>query len=267
MEMIQSVCLNFQDIYPDSDPCTRTIYNFRNEALYYHDTDIARAVVDLNRKDDDRPPINPDGVIKSHTIMGEKVYLNSPDRFVIEGLLERYYYPYHKKISENTMDPDLLCGFDCHSMLEFPPGFPPSLDNERPFICLSNNGDDKGESFGEDTTCSPELINLLADILRTIFPDEADNIILNTPFKGGHISRFHNDKTPWLQIELNRRAYLQPQWFDPITMQVAKGRLEFLRHKFLQAFIVFCEEVGSMQYSRNYSEPYHRNISRYLQIY
>lgn len=252
-ELRPLVALNSRDIFPDSDPYTKNIYNFQNEVVSYHETDIARAIIDLNRREDDLPPSNVDGVIKSQTVTGEDVYNVEPDNKKIQEMLRRYYYPYHSGIREAMEDNNLLCGFDCHSMLDVAPHTSSTAGEKRPFICLSNCGDENGESDGGDITCSPELLILLADCLRRVFPEEAENILLNEPFKGGHISRDHSDTMPWIQIEINRRAYLKPRWFDSDTLQVDAGRLEFLRQKFLRALVAFCDEAGHMQFSYEHS--------------
>ncbi len=255
LDLQPNVSLSYSDIFPDSDPYTRSIYSFKNEVMYYHDAVIARAIVDLNRREDDLPPHNRDGVIKSHTIFGKKIYRDGtqPDRQKIKELLERYYHPFHNRLQENLDDPNLLCGLDCHSMLEYPPGDDFKDDNPRPFICLSNNGDEFGEGEEGELTCSPYLLNLLADCLRHEFPDEAKNIVLNTPFKGGQISVAHSKELPWIQVELNRRAYLKNPWFDPATLTVDIKRLRELRQKFLLSFAAFCYEAGSMQFSIDYA--------------
>lgn len=249
LDILHHIDLEFKDIFPDSDPCTRTIYSFADEVFSFHESDIARAVVDLNRADDDLPPWNIDGVVKSHTVMGKEIYRPgcAPDRRGIEELLERHYYPYHQNIANDLTDPGLLCAMDCHSMLEFPPETGHGETDTRPFICLSNCGDENGDGDSDELSCPPELLNLLANCLRSVFPEEADSIVLNTPFKGGHISRYHSRNIPWIQIELNRRAYLHAPWFDPATLRVDNGRLYTLRQKFLQALTTFCDEALARQ--------------------
>ncbi|MEE4243355.1 MAG: N-formylglutamate amidohydrolase [Desulfopila sp.] len=241
------VSLQFKDIFPDSDPCTREIFDFRDEVISFHDNDIARAVIDLNRSIDDLPPHNPDGVVKSQTVMGTAVYHpgQAPDRSLIKDVLQRYYFPYHRKIAESTRHPGLLCALDCHSMLEFAPETTPENDIERPFICLSNGGDENGEGLENELSCSPDLLNLFADCLRLAFPEESDQIVLNTPFKGGYISQAHSRELPWIQFELNRRAYLQEPWFNHRTFEVDEKRLAFLRKKIHLALGSFCEQVCS----------------------
>jgi N-formylglutamate deformylase len=255
------VSLSFPDIFPDSDPCTRTIFGLQDDVACYHESDIARAIIDLNRSPDDLPPQNPDGVIKSHTILGAAVYHpgQHPCPSLIKELLQRYYFPYHRKLREDATRSDLLCGLDCHTMLEFEPGTLPTEETERPFICLSNLGDENGEGPAEDISCSPDLVTLFADCLRLTFPEEADNIVLNTPFKGGHISQAHSKELPWIQLELNRRAYLHEPWFDPETFAVVPNRLDVLRDKLLQALVLFCEMASSRQLTENYAGiPYQR---------
>jgi len=253
LDILHHIDLEFKDIFPDSDPCTRTIYSFADEVFSFHESDIARAVVDLNRADDDLPPWNIDGVVKSHTVMGKEIYLpgSAPDRRGIEILLERYYYPYHQNIASALADPGLLCALDCHSMLEFPPETSAGETKTRPFICLSNCGDENGDGNSDELSCPPDLLNLLANCLRSVFPEEADSIVLNAPFKGGYISRYHRGTVPWIQIELNRRAYLREPWFEPASLRVDNAILHTLRKKFLQALTVFCQEALARQSLEN----------------
>jgi formiminoglutamase len=256
-DMVPRLALTFPDIFADGDPCTRSIYSFGDFVCAYHDSDIARAIIDLNRADDDLPPRNVDGVIKSHTVLGKAVYLpgKEPDRRLIDDLLQRFYYPYHRKIAQDmATDPSLICGLDCHSMLEFPPGRGNSAEKERPFICLSNGGDENGYGKNDEIFCPPDLINLLADCLRSQFPAEAESITLNDPFSGGHISQMHGRQIPWIQVELNRRAYLSRPWFDPDTLRVERYRLECLRYKIFRAIISFCEEAGNTRYLQNHQD-------------
>ena len=253
-DLQSDLLLKYTDIFPDSDPYTRSIYAFKNEVFYYQDADIARAIVDLNRREDDLPPYNRDGVIKSHTILGTKIYRNGaqPNARKITELLRRYYYPYHQKITENLGDSDLLCGLDCHSMLEFPPGENNQNVDQRPFMCLSNNGDENGDGREDEITCPPYLLHLLADCLRQEFPEESESILLNTPFKGGHISLAHSKKIPWIQIELNRSAYLAKPWFNPTGLIIESKRLRELRSRILRSLKMFCREAENVQYSHGF---------------
>ena len=64
------VCITLKDQFEDGDALTQDIYGIKNKVLAFVEGNIARAFVDLNRDINDRPPKNPDGVVKSMTCLG-----------------------------------------------------------------------------------------------------------------------------------------------------------------------------------------------------
>lgn len=243
-EMTDRTLLSREDIFSDGDPLTRKIYNFRKEVAFYVESTIARATVDLNRPPDDLPPLNQDGVVKSHTVMGKRIYRNNriPAKDTLRMLLKKYYTPYHERLRKKSRKSNLFCGIDCHTMLDRAPVISDQPGRQRPFICLSNRGDHQGNRvIGRRLTCPPEMIRSLALFLKEQFPEEGDNITLNDPFFGGYITRRHSHYLPWIQIELNRRAYLDEKWFDQQNLQVCNKRIDHLRHRFLAAIHNFVQ--------------------------
>jgi len=241
-EMFDRTLLSRKDIFSDGDPLTREIYDFKHDVEFYFESTIARATVDLNRSPDDLPPINQDGVIKSHTVTGKVVYHNNriPNEKTLRLLLKKYYKPYHEGLEKKSRKPYLFCGIDCHTMLNKAPVTSPTPGKQRPFICLSNNGDQQGNRVrGRRLTCSPEMIRSLARFLKRHFPNERNNISLNDPFLGGHIVRRHSKKLPWIQLELNRRSYLSSEWFDPNNLEVCHKRISHLQSRLLAAISNF----------------------------
>ena len=237
-EMSDQTLLSRKDIFSDGDPLTREIYDFRDSAAYYFETDIARATVDLNRSPTDLPPINHDGVVKSHTVTGKWIYRKNriPNKDTLRLLLRKYHTPYHENLTRKSQKSHLLCGIDCHTMLDKSPFISPRPGKQRPFICLSNRGDQRGNRVrGRRLTCPPEMIRSLTRFLKEQFPQEADNITINDPFLGGYIVRRHSHYLPWIQVELNRRSYLSPEWYDPEHLEVCHKRIAFLRANLLQA--------------------------------
>jgi formiminoglutamase len=195
------------EIFDDSDARTRDIYAFYGEVVHFASAKVARAFVDLNRAPDDRPPANPDGVVKSETCYGRPIY--DPVRHLtdthIEQLLQRYYYPYHRALEEASPDPG----------------------QKRPLFCLSN---DSGR------TSPIATIERLADALAAAFEIDRSDIWLNRPFKGGYITRSHSGGgVPWIQLEMNRSLYLADPWFDRENLHVDAGRLRDLRDRVLEA--------------------------------
>ena len=243
-EMSDVTLLSRRDIFSDGDPLTREIYDFRNEVAYYFESTIARATVDLNRAPEDLPPVNRDGVIKSHTVTGKGIYSKNriPNKATLHLLLKKYYTPYHQGLMQKSRKPYLFCGLDCHTMLDRAPSISSSPGRKRPFICLSNRGDRRGNKVeGRKLTCPPEMIRSLLRHLQEQFPEESADITLNDPFLGGYIVRRHSKRLPWIQIELNRRSYLSPEWFDPANLEVCQKRLADLRGRLLMAITHFVQ--------------------------
>ena len=229
------------DIFSDGDACTREIYDLGDAVVAVHRADIARAFVDLNRAPDVRPPENPDGFVKSLTADRIPVWRGGgpPPDDLAETLLERYWHPYHDRLADLAADPAVRVAFDCHSMAEFAPAIAPRPGEPRPAFCLSNaNG----------ATAPDSLLEALADAFADAFDCPRDEIRLNDPFQGGHITRSHGagfgeGGTPWVQIEMNRRWYLADPWYDRATNAVHPDRLKELRERFRAAVEALSESV------------------------
>ena len=187
---VADICLlSANDILADSDEGAGDIYHgLEKHCQEFITTEIARAVIDLNRAPDD---IGGDGVIKSHTCWNVPVYKNFPDANLIRGLLDRYYFPYHEKLAAGPTHRGIRLGIDCHTMSAVGPPVSPDPGRERPLVCLSN----------ADGTCPREWITALAKSLEEVFREK---VAINIPFRGGYITRFHAAEMPWLQVEISR---------------------------------------------------------------
>jgi formiminoglutamase len=239
-DVLDRVNLTKRDIFFDGDALTREIYDFGAGVQKIVDTAIARAIVDVNRAPDDRPPSNPDGVVKTVTAHGVQVYRESmyPDDRLIEELLEKYHRAFHKRIDEILSGCKIELALDCHSMLEFAPPIGPGKGAPRPLICLSNRGDARGEPTEArgPITCPPRWIRRLADEFEGEFEDElaeGREVAINNPFSGGYNSQLHSKASgvPWIQVELNRKLYLTSPFFNEDILAVKKERIEELRKR------------------------------------
>jgi N-formylglutamate deformylase len=211
-EVTDRIALSREELLTNSDPRTLAIYDFGARVEATVAFPVARPVIDVNRAPTDLPPANPDGVVKSVTPLGFRVYRPGrfPDRSLILILLRRYYYPYHRTIHRALLGDRISIAFDCHSMLPTSPPRFPDAGTKRPLVCLGNRGDPQGRQVPgtEPVTCPPEWICGLADAFREVFPGEGD-VTINDPFPGGFTLRFHHRQTttPWIQIEINRALY------------------------------------------------------------
>ena len=188
-ELMEYCALSPEQILADSDEGAAEIYDLKSEVAVHITTDAARAIVDLNRAEDDR---GRDGIVKTHTCYDVRVYRKPVPEDVVEILLERYYRPYHQRLSESATDAKF--GIDCHTMAAVGPPCSEDSDCERPNICLSN----------ADGTCSREWFEKLVHCFKESFDSE---ISVNHPFKGGYIIRSHSSELPWVQVELSRAPF------------------------------------------------------------
>jgi formiminoglutamase len=228
-ELRNRVCITPRDLFDDSDPFTREIYDLTGEVVRVVKADIARAFVDLNRAPTDRPPRNPDGVVKAATCFNRPIYLpgREPDEALTEQLLRRYHAPYHAQLEDCSAEPGIKLALDCHSMLAVAPPIGEDRGKPRPSFCLSN---------GHGATAPRTLLGEVAAAIAQAFEVSPEQIGLNDPFKGGYIIKRHGiGPLHWIQIEMNRCLYLDQPWFDRATLRVSPERLAELRTRFLSA--------------------------------
>lgn len=190
-EEVRDYCaLTPEQILADSDEGAAEIYRLQSEAAVFVTTSVARAIVDLNRAEDDR---RRDGIIKTHTCYDVPIYRRPMPEDLVETLLERYYRPYHRRLSEAAGSAKL--GVDCHTMAAVGPPSAADAGRERPKICLSN-------AYG---TCPQHWFGEFVECFEKSFDFE---VSVDRPFKGGHIARSHSRELPWVQIELSRTPFL-----------------------------------------------------------
>ncbi len=189
-EVADIYILSQEEMLKDGDEGAEEIYAIKEHVAAFQTTDIARAIVDLNRAEDD---FRPDGVIKTQTCWNVPIYSEFPSPESIEILLDKYYRPYHNELRQLAKK-QVIVGLDCHTMSEFGPPVGPDPEKERPLLCLSNG----------DGTCPDEWLQKLSHCLTNEFMGE--RVTLNDPFKGGFIVRSHAAELPWLQIEFSRTA-------------------------------------------------------------
>ena len=180
------------EIVEDGDAGAVEIYDLESAVAAFHTTDIARAIVDMNRPEDDR---RRDGVVKTHTCWNVPVYREPLPEATAGRLIDRYHRPFHRRLTELAAERRPRLAIDCHTMAAEGPPVGPDAGRERPWICLG---------YGEGT-CPHRWI----EALKACFEDLIGNrVTINDPFSGGYITRYHSSEMPWLQLELSRAPFL-----------------------------------------------------------
>lgn len=239
-ELSGRVCISRKDLFEDGDAFSREIYGVEGEVLALVATDIARAFIDQNRETTDRPPKNPDGIVKTRTCHNQPIYSRFPERPLIETLIRKYYAPYHATLRQ-TLDREagLRLALDCHTMESVGPEISPDQGRDRPVFCLGNN-------WGK--SCPDTWVKQLAASFRESFQLQDEDIRINDPFAGGYITRkYGNAPVPWVQIEMNRKLYLSGPDFDRERLTVHPRRLRELRTAFSNTLKRFAQKLELMK--------------------
>jgi formiminoglutamase len=234
-ELQDRIILSSNDILEDIDAFTRDIYDLGGIVFHVISSKIARTFVDLNRKPDDLPPDNPDGVVKSHTCYGKVIYQSGlePNDTLTKKLLDKYYFPYHQEIQGILEDKgiSIALALDCHSMAAIPPKISPDRGKKRPLVCLGN---------GNYRTCSQATIKKLANCFQRTFSLNTKEISINKPFAGGYITRTYGEHSiPWIQVELNRILYLDQSSVHKKNIVKDSTRIKEIHQKFEHAMRLF----------------------------
>ncbi|MBL6974300.1 MAG: N-formylglutamate amidohydrolase, partial [Deltaproteobacteria bacterium] len=149
-EEVRELCmLTDYQVCRDGDEGASEIFAFRDTVEAWITSSVARAVVDLNRAEDDR---DMDGVVKTHTCWDVPIYSAVLGDDLVEVLLQRYHRPYHRRLSR-LADQAVRLGVDCHTMAAVAPPVAPEPGWDRPEVCLSN-----GEG-----TCPDQWVESLAE--------------------------------------------------------------------------------------------------------
>jgi formiminoglutamase len=176
----------------DGDEGAGEIYALGEQVVAFVAADTARAIVDVNRAEDD---FRKDGVVKTHTCWNVPVYRAAPPAETVRTLLEKYYRPYHRRLTKYAAAGAAFLAVDCHTMAAVGPPVGPDAGERRPRICLSDG----------DGTLPPSWRDRLAYCLARSFGEEPS---LNKPFRGGYIIRRHGVEMPWVQLELSREEFM-----------------------------------------------------------
>jgi formiminoglutamase len=238
IEVSDRVCLTPKDLFEDSDSFSREIYGIKEDVLELVETDIARAFIDLNREISDRPPKNPDGIVKTQTCHGKPIFYPNhiPDTTLSSQLIDKFYIPYHQKIKTCLESrSEILLALDCHTMESVGPAISPDQGKHRPLICLGNV---------DGKSCSNEWVERLAECIRESFQLKKEDVKINQPFAGGYITqKYGNHPIPWIQVEMNRSLYLSEPWFDKNALNVNSNRLKELKTNFKRGLKSFSATI------------------------
>jgi len=189
----------------DADWFIDTLYDFAPEmGITLIKANYCRWVIDLNR-DPESKPLYTDGRVITGLVPftdfnGKPLYTGAtPDEVEVAERVQKYYLPYHEKLEELLEQTKQQFGaallFDAHSIRRVVPGI---QADAFPELILGDN---------DETSASASVIKTAWDVLK----NSGYQATHNTPFKGGHITRYFgkpDNNIHALQLEMAKTNYM-----------------------------------------------------------
>ncbi len=230
-ELADRANLSAAQLFNEADSYADLLFDFRDRVLIWERFDYARALIDVNRPEDEVVAAYPslfrlgDGIVKRRTSYGQLVFRpnDEPDATLERHLVERYWRPWHARLSAIAADPRIQLVIDAHSMAARGPSHYGDPAQLRPRFELANLGDTHGEiePLRDYVTAPAELLRAMATRLAACADDllalapTGPAVGLNTPFWGGWDIWGHGGRQqPWVMIEASRALYLGEQTGD-----------------------------------------------------
>ncbi|HIP31308.1 MAG TPA: N-formylglutamate deformylase [Crocinitomicaceae bacterium] len=222
----------------DTDWFVHELYNFASEmgiTIIY--AKYSRWVIDLNR-DPESAPLYDDGRIitgltTTTDFFGKDIYISEdkiPNQAEVERRLVKYYWPYYQKIisllEERKREFGKVLLWDAHSIRR---SVPTIRKEFFPDMILGNNDGKTADS------------QLISTTLSNLCSGEFE-VSHNTPFKGGHITRFFGhpeSNIHALQLEMNKILYMNDE-----EMQFNEVRANKVRIVLKKTFSQLLKQLG-----------------------
>jgi hypothetical protein len=126
----------------------------------------------------------------------------------------------------------------------------------RPFVCLANLGDERGEAsahHGGVLSCSPAFLRRAGQIAADLFGDLAllepvsgvqpPVVALNWPFAGGYILKRYTPSVPGIMVEINRGLFVGNQRTDTPIAPPNDSAIAAIRSRLFQWLTAILAEL------------------------
>lgn len=203
----------------DTDWFVHDLYNFAPQlGITVIHAKYSRWVIDLNRDPHSKPLYN-DGRIITELVpktdfLGNEIYVDKkylPDDAEIERRLENYYWHYYRKLegllAERLDEFGQVLLWDAHSIRRFVPTI---RDEPFPDLILGDN---------DEKSADEKIINIALNNLKS----GKYGVNHNSPFKGGHITRYFGKPEKnihALQLEMAKTNYMND---DELTFNESRA--------------------------------------------
>lgn len=187
-------------------------------------TPYSRIIGDCNRAPDE---LYTEGRLRAESVVmlsqadGHDVFEEDPTITELESWIDCFHRPFHEELQEHMSNVRFL--LDCHSLASVGEAAHVDAGTERADIILGNR---------QYSSCSAETTHAF----RAYFEELGYSVAINEPYPGRYILGTYCSRiaTPGIQIEINRKLYLNEQTLEPYDDKIAElnTQLNVLVEKF-----------------------------------
>ncbi len=224
----------------NKDWFVQQLYEFATElGITIIHAKYSRWVIDLNRDPESAPLYNDGRIITGLTTLtdffGKDIYIDeehTPNKQEVDRRLKEYYWPYYNKIegllSDLKTEFDDVLLWDAHSIRQ---SVKTIRKDNFPDLILGNN---------DEKTAHQNLISVTLSGLK----DSGHIVTHNTPFKGGHITRYFGKPENGihaLQLEMVKKLYMKDD-----ELVYSEDRANEIRKILIPIFKGLIEKLGRL---------------------
>lgn len=175
-------------------------------------TPYSRIIGDCNRAPDE---LYTEGRLRAESVVmlsqadGQDVFETDPDIAELTSWIEKFHKPFHESLSAHMSEAKFL--FDCHSLSSVGEAAHIDAGTARADIVLGNR---------QYSACSAETTHFF----RAYFERHGYSVAINEPYPGRYILGTYCSRiaTPGIQIEINRKLYLDEKTLEPYESEIKK---------------------------------------------
>ncbi len=232
-------------LFMESDSCANELFDFRDGVAGLLDTGISRLFIDLNRPYQAVPPKSHDGVIRKTTERGKELFTGGsfPDEIAIAGLLKRYYFPFHDRISSGIKSGKIGLILECHTVAPVGPDSAGDAGMPRPVASVENIIESGGSAM---ETCRRDMAAGLLSAVEDSLHGEDDGtgrrFAIKEALKGLHMRKYGHGAVPLVRLNISRSLFLNEKYFSYDYLRVDGIRIRRLRAMIWKAIERFSGE-------------------------
>lgn len=189
----------------------------------------SRIIGDCNRAPDElytEGKLRAESVVMLSLSTGQDVFANDPSLPTMQEWIRRFHKPFHDELNVAMRGAHFL--IDAHSLASV--GAPSHSDpgGVRADIILGNR---------QYSSCSAETMQFF----RAFFEERGLSVVINIPYAGRYILGTYANRfrTPGIQIEINRKLYMDEQSLEPYEMEITKFNV--MMNELMDAFCIWDE--------------------------